>query len=30
MTGYGDGTIRPKDYITRAEAAAVIEKYLER
>lgn len=30
LTGYSDNTLRPKDYITRAEAAAVMEKYLER
>ncbi len=30
ITGYDDGTLHPKDYISRAEAATVIKKYLER
>ena len=28
LIGYEDGTFRPEDYITRAEASAVIARYL--
>ena len=30
LTGYEDGTVRPKGEITRAEIAAVLMRYLER
>ena len=29
LNGYGDDTFRPKNFITREEAAAMIDKYLK-
>ena len=29
LSGYGDDTFRPKNFITREEAAAMIDKYLK-
>jgi len=29
LSGYGDDTFRPKNFITREEAASIIDKYLK-
>lgn len=30
MTGYEDGTFRPNDHLTRAEAATILKRFIEK